>query len=292
MSWRNAKVWSLALMQANAAHEIFVITDSDVEVGRGYLNAIMAPFREARVGCVTCLYRGKPAGGIWSRLEALGMSVEMTSGALIANLLEGMKFALGPTMVVRREALEEIGGFPALKDTPSDDFILGNQIAARGWTVLASHYAIDHVVLNRRFWASMQHHVRWMRGTRFSRPKGHLGTGLTFAMPYGLLGLAAAWALGASVAWGIALLGWAVVNRVLQSIIVGWTVVRDRRAVTFAWLYPLRDFMGFCFWAASYWSSRVVWRGEAFTLGEGGKMTPVGASNRPSAVRSETALIN
>ena len=66
----------------------------------------------------------------------------------------------------------------------------------------------------------MKHQVRWMKSTRFSRPKGHFGTALTFSMPFGLLALAGAAALG-HLGWGLALLGWSVVTRLALAIAVG-----------------------------------------------------------------------
>ena len=60
------------------------------------------------------------------------MSVEMSSGVLVAEMLEGMKFALGPTMAVRRDCLESAGGFHALGQYHADDLILGTLIAANG----------------------------------------------------------------------------------------------------------------------------------------------------------------
>jgi ceramide glucosyltransferase len=269
--YTNAKVWSLQQMEKVAKYDLLLVSDSDVEVGPDYLSAVLTPFADPQVGCVTCLYRGKPTGGLPSRLEGLGMSVEMTSGVLIANLLEGMKFALGPTMIVRREALAQIGGFAAFADYCSDDFLLGNWVAERGWTVVLSDYIIDHVILNRSWADSLRHQVRWMKSTRFSRPKGHFGTGLTFAVPYGILSLAAAYALGIP-RWGWALFTWSIASRILQSAIIGWFVVRDRRAVTSSWLYPVRDFMGFFFWAASYANSKILWRGQSYTLVRDGKM--------------------
>jgi ceramide glucosyltransferase len=109
--YANAKVWSLERMQSAAAHRFFVVSDSDVSVTPGYLRAVMAPFADERVGMVTCLYRGVAGSSFWSRLEAVGMSVEMSAGVLVAEMLEGMKFALGPTMVVRRDCLERPGAF-------------------------------------------------------------------------------------------------------------------------------------------------------------------------------------
>jgi ceramide glucosyltransferase len=117
----------------------------------------------------------------------------------------------------------------------------------------------------------MQHQVRWMKSTRFSRPKGHFGTALTFSVPFGLLGWAAAMGMGHP--WrGLALLGWSVATRLAFSIAVGGQVVRDPSWFNLLVLYPIRDLMGFVFWAASYFSSRILWRGRIFQLLPGGKM--------------------
>jgi ceramide glucosyltransferase len=181
-------------MQNAATHGFFVVSDSDVSVTPDYLLEVMEPFADKRVGMVTCLYRGVAHNSFWASLEAVGMSVEMSAGVLVAEMLEGMKFALGPTMVVRRESLDQVGGFRSLGGYHADDFMLGNLISAKGSSVVLSTHPIAHHVLNTSFLASVLHQVRWMKSTRFSRPKGHLGTALTFSMPYGLLG--AAMALG------------------------------------------------------------------------------------------------
>lgn len=113
-----------------------------------------------------------------------------------------------------------------------------------------------------------------MKSTRFSRPKGHLGTALTFSMPFGLL----AWAVAAGMGrpWlGLALLGWAVVTRLALSFAVGRVVVGDPSWFDLLVLYPIRDLMGLCFWAASYGSSKILWRGLTFQLLPGGKMRAV-----------------
>src|SRR5437764_15073658 len=97
-------------MCAAASNNYIVVSDSDVRVTPNYLRAVIHPLLDPKVGLVTCLYRGVPTGGNWSRLEALGMSVEMTSGVIVAAALEGMKFALGPTMATRRDVLHAMGG--------------------------------------------------------------------------------------------------------------------------------------------------------------------------------------
>ena len=241
---------------------------------------------DPRNGMVTCLYRGLPTGGLWSKLEALGMSVEMTAGAIVANMLEGMKFALGPTMAIRRDALDAIGGFEPLADYCSDDYVLGRDVADSGRRVVMSHHVIDHVVINRSFVCSMQHQIRWMKSTRCSRRAGHAGSVLTFAMPFGILGMVGAfglhqWALGA----GLFAVGF--LNRVGLSLAAGWGVVCDRRALNSAWLYPLRDLMGFVFWCASYLGRTIVWRGDRYRLEGCGRMVLVLPATASTAVGVE-----
>jgi ceramide glucosyltransferase len=273
----NAKAASMEKMEAAAAHQILVISDSDVRVTPDYLRAVALPFALSRVGAMCCVYRGVAAPrnesgpGLWARLEAVGMSVEMTSGVLAARAMEGMQFVLGPTMAFRRETIRRMGGFQVTADYCADDFVLGNETFKLGQTVVLSHHAIDHMVINSTMVASLKHQTRWMKSTRFSRPAGHFGTALSFSLPFGLLGCAAAALMGRPW-WGLGLLGWSVATRLALAIAVGRGVVGDTSWFGLLVLYPLRDLMGFGFWAASYWGSRILWRGRVFELLPGGKM--------------------
>src|SRR3984957_8762099 len=144
--WPNPVVHSFHCLSQAAAHDILVTTDSDVEVSPNYLREIVPPMLDPKAGMLTCLYRGKNVAGFWSGLTAIGMSVEMTAGVLVANLLEGMKFGLGPTTVVRKDSLASIGGYAALKDYIAYDFAIGNLIAEKGYRVVLSAHIIDHIV--------------------------------------------------------------------------------------------------------------------------------------------------
>lgn len=283
----NAKVCSLIKMCRRAASDYMVISDSDVHVTPEYLADVVRPLLDPEVGMVTCVYRGVPTGGLWSRLEALGMSVEMTAGVVLADMLEGMKFALGPSMSIRRGALEAIGGMEALADYCADDYVLGNEIFRAGYKVVLSHHIIDHVVLGRSLRSSWEHQVRWMKSTRFSRPKGHLGTGLTFATPFGVVGLFAG-LLSGHAGLGFALFAAAMLNRVVLALATGWGAVRDQRSLAFCWLYPVRDFLGFGLWCASYFSREIVWRDQAYRLAPGGRMVRVGT---PAEAESESTPV-
>ena len=275
-AWPNAKVFTLNKMIPLSRNDFFVISDSDVRVEPDFLRSVMPPLvcqklGEQKLGLVTCLYRGDPAAGFWSLLEALGMSVEMPSGVVVADMLEGIRFALGPAVAFRRDALEAIGGIAATADYYSDDYVLGNKIWAAGYRVIFSHHFVYHVLTPRPFLRTLGDQLRWMKSTRHSRPWGHLGTGLTFAMPFGALGFIASAALG-NLPLAIAVLTIAFLNRMIQSVAVGWGLLRDRRALRLCWLYPLRDFQGFVVWAASYFSRDFYWRGETYRFIAGGKI--------------------
>lgn len=272
-TWPNAKVFSLDKMIAASSRSCFIISDSDVRVGPDFLRNTVPPLLDAKVGLITCMYRGVPASDFWSHLEALGLSVEMSSGVMVADMMEGMRFALGPAMSVRRDAIDAIGGIAATADYYSDDFVLGNEIWAKGYKVVLSHYVVDNVLTPRPLLRTLGDQLRWMKSTRYSRPVGHVGTGLTYAMPFGLVGLLAAGALG-NWPLGILLLAAAILNRMIQSVVVGWGIARDRRAVKLCWLYPVRDLLGFFTWIASFTSRGFFWRGETYRFGKGGRISP------------------
>ena len=282
----NAKVSTLELMEKMAAHDIFIISDSDVRVSPNYIREVTAPFARPAVGAVTCLYRGVADRGLWSKLEATGMSIEMTAGVLVADLIEGMQFTLGPTMAVRRACVRKMGGFGTLGAYCADDFILGAQVHSAGHDVVLSTHVIDHIVLNVSFTDSQTHQIRWMKSTRFSRPKGHFGTCLTFSVPFGVLGFATALLLNHPL-WGAVLLAYSVVARVLMAGVIGSFVVRERNLLRSSLLFPLRDLFGFFYWAASYASNRIVWRNQIYTLTSGGFML---ASDEEDQAKSAPAV--
>ena len=263
--WPNPPAYCFYRMAEVASHQILVTSDSDVEVAPNYLREVVAPMVQQEVGMVTCVYRGKNAAGFWAGLTAIGMSVEMTAGVMVANLLEGMKFGLGPTIAVKREALDQIGGYRATADYFANDFVIGNLIDKAGYRVVLSEHVIDHVVSQKNFRKMWENQLRWAKSTRYSRPKGHLGSGLIFAIPYGLFGIAAGLSLGMP-GLGWSLLGVAIANRLIESWVVGWGVVHDRVALTRFWLYPLRDLLGFIVWAASYTGAKTAWRDSRYEL--------------------------
>jgi ceramide glucosyltransferase len=126
-----------------------------------------------------------------------------------------------------------------------------------------------------------------MKSTRFSRPKGHFGTSLTFSVPFGLLAFAAALAMHHPIP-AVALLAYSIAARMLLAAAVGKLVVDERHLLRTVLLYPLRDFLGFCYWAASYGSSKILWRGEVYRLTPGGLMHSTASTSSGNGKRALT----
>ncbi len=269
--WPNAQNYCYHRLTEEAAHDILVTSDSDVEVSSNYLRAVVPPLLDPQVGAVTCAFRGKSAGGPWANLDAIGQSVEFTAGVLIGNLLEDTKFGLGPTIAVRKDSIASIGGFAGVREYLSNDFVVGNFIYKAGFRVVLSSHVVDHMSSPRTFRQMWERQLRWAMGTRYSRPKGHLGSGLTFAVPYGILGLISAPLVGHPVL-GLSLLAAALLNRMVECWIIGWWAARDPVARRWVLLYPLRDLHGFIVWCASYLSNWSLWRDNEYELLKGGKL--------------------
>ena len=270
--FHNAKVYSLAKLDAVAKNDLFITSDADVRVAPDYLQRMVQYLKDPHNGLASCVYLGTAheGAGLASRLDAVGKSVEMTSGVLVADMIEGTKFALGATMAVRRKSFQEVGGFEELGQFYADDFVLGNRLAEQGTGVLLATHVIRLMVQNSPFWLSFRNQLRWMQSTRRSRPWGHLGTGLTFAMPFGLVGLL--WGLlGGHALLGLLWLLAMVVNRWLQAGAV-LLALGDPHWMEGTAIYPLRDMLVSVLWLASYGGDNFYYRGKVYKLKEGGRV--------------------
>lgn len=260
----NAKVYSLDRMLAAASHDLIVMADSDIRVTPEMLATIAAEFGDAAVGMATCPYRAVPGRSFWSTLEAVGLNTEFIGGVLVARMLDGMKFALGPTIAARREVLGAIGGFDAVKDFLAEDFVMGNRAAEIGYGVILSSYVIEHRIGSQALAANWRHRLRWNRSTRRSRPWGYVGQLFTNPLPLALLFWASAprwWAVVALTAAFRAVAAWATAE----------VALRDPLVARRWWLVPLQDVMSFAAWTAGFFGNTIMWRGRKYYLRADGR---------------------
>jgi ceramide glucosyltransferase len=254
------KVNKLCRMVREARHEIVVISDSDVRVAPDYLETIVRPLFDSKVGVVTCLYRGLTDGSLASDLEALGNSTDFAPSVLTAALLGNVNFALGATMATTKKHLAEIGGFESMVDHFSDDYELGHRIALLGYRVELSTFPVSVVYPSQSFGDAFRHQVRWNASIRFSRPAGHFGLIFTQGLLWALLAVAVAPSMTVAAAFLAAYL----VLRAAMAWVVGVWGMRDDLVRRKLWLLPLRDAFGFAAWVASFFVQRIVWRDQEF----------------------------
>ncbi|BAY89194.1 hopanoid biosynthesis associated glycosyl transferase protein HpnI [Tolypothrix sp. PCC 7601] len=263
----NLKVSNLANAVTAAKHKILLIADSDIRVGRDYLQRVIQPFKDEKVGVVTCLYRSLAQGWV-TILEAIGTACDFHPGVLVSNHLEGIKFAFGSTIVIRKQALAAMGGFDAIADHLADDFQLGYLPAQAGYKVVLSDYIVDHVLDDSSLADVIQRQIRWARCIRVSRPGGYLGLLFTFGTVNSLLFLLATG--GSIFAWVVLAITW--IMRSLMAWVVGVTMLKDSVAKQFFWFIPVRDLFHFAIWCSGFVGSTIVWRGQKFKLSAGGKL--------------------
>ena len=262
----NVKVSNLEQMVQAARHEYLIVNDSDIRVERDYLQRVIAPLADARVGMVTCLYRGVAAPTLGSRLEALGISTDFSAGVLAAQLLEdGLSFGLGSTLAFRRKELNQIGGFRAIVDYLADDYELGHRIAGLGLKVVLSDVVVETHLPAYDFAGFLAHQMRWARGVRDSRLGGYIGLASTFGLMWALLNLI----LAHAAPWSWAVVGAVLLLRILVALAVGKSTLKDSQLLGQMWLLPLRDLIGVGVWLASFWGHTVTWRGDRFELRKG-----------------------
>lgn len=267
----NRKVSNLVNGVTKARYDILLIADSDIRVEKDYLRRVVQPLKNEKVGVVTCLYRSLAQGWI-AILEAIGTATEFQAGVLVSKQLEGIKFALGSTIVIRKTVLEAIGGFTAISDYLADDFQLGYLPAQAGYQVVLSDYIVEHVLATTTIADSIQRQIRWARCTRVSRPWGYLGLIFTHGTVTSLLFLIIAG--GSKLSWIILATTWSM--RLIMAWFIGVNILKDTQARQYLCFVPIRDLISFIIWLYSFVGNTIKWRDRRLKLTKGGKLVQIG----------------
>jgi len=269
----NLKISNLINMLPYARHDILAMADSDAFVGRDYLATVTAPLLDQDVGLVTCIYRGAPTGGIWSRLGAMYINEWYVPSVLLAWLFGYEGYVSGQTVCLRRDTLDALGGLRVMANHLADDHRLGELVRGLGLRIVLSPYVVDGEHHEPTVGSLTRHELRWMRTIHVLRPRSFRLIFITFSFPLAVLGLIAAlsespFSAAAWVLFGISLLARLVLHFVHR--------LRDDRAlVSDLWLLPVRDVLICWVWCRSFFTSHVTWRGKEFDVGSDGVMRPL-----------------
>jgi len=266
----NDKVAKLARMASEAAYEVVVVSDSDVRVQPDYLRSVVAPLADPKVGAVTCFYVPADERTFADSLQAMGMFSDFYAGILVAWQLDGVKFALGPTIATTRARLAEFGGYESLENRPADDLLVGRLIAEQGHRVELLRYTVLAVADYQSMRDLIHKRLRWIVVMRHMRPWGHLGLLLTQGLPWSL----AAIAVHPSIAVAAAYLGTYLALRCAMTWMIGSWGLKQRGLWRKMPAIPAWDAMAFVIWLASFVRRSIRWRGSDYLL-RVGRLVPV-----------------
>lgn len=258
--WNNAKCWQLARAWSDVRHDLVVMSDSDIRVTPDFLDRLEPSFDVA-----TCPYRAVGGPSFWSRTEAIGMNTEFLSGVLTARYLEGVRFAVGPTLFCRKDVIAAIGGWEQLQEFLAEDFVIGNRAAEKGYRVGLSRQVVEHRIGSEPIGKNFAHRLRWYRSTRRSRPAGYVGQLFTMPLPLAILlvGVAPQW-------WPLAAL--LLVARVAAGVATMSLV--SAKADPMSWI--VQDLLSFGFWVAGFFGNTIAWRDRRYILHADGRFTRLG----------------
>jgi ceramide glucosyltransferase len=267
----NDKVAKLARLVEEASHEYLVISDSDVRVAPDYLRKVVAPLEDPKIGAVTCFYVPIKESTWVQRLQDIGMLSDFYPGILVAKQLDGVKFALGPTIATTRTRLQAFGGYASIENRPADDLLVGRLIAEQGHEVELLPYTIstvaDYQSLNELFYKRL----RWITVMRHMRPWGHLGLIFTLGLPWAILAVAL---LPTLMVAAIYLGGYLVVRSVLTVLVGSWGLNQPGIWKKLA-LIPLWDGMASLIWLTSFTRKTIRWRGRDYLMRDGELVLPL-----------------
>jgi ceramide glucosyltransferase len=262
----NNKVNSLCRLVKEARHELLVMTDSDVRVPPDYLREVVAPFADAHVGAVTCFYRCAGGGTLAADLDMLGMCMDSVPGAVVARRLEGkVQFAFGWTMATTKTRLAEIGGWEAMANHHSDDFELGNRIAAKRHRVELMREPVWMFFPREKFADYLRHELRWSIGLHNVRPAGYAGMIFTHGLPWAVLAAIVAAASGWIWTAGSFVLAYLLLRLGLAYMAGVWGL-GDRNIASKLWLAPLRDAVSAIVWFVGFFTNKITWRGLEYRV--------------------------
>jgi ceramide glucosyltransferase len=263
----NPKVRTLSRLAREARFPLLLVSDSDIRVDPLHLARMADPLRDPTVAVATCLYRTHAETG-WGRLDALALATEFVPGALVARRLEGMSFAMGAGILIRREALDRIGGFERIADCLADDYLLGNLPARAGYGVRLARDVVDHRLNTRGPADLVTRQLRWNLGIRTSRPWSYAGM---LFMQGTFAAMLLPW-LAAERLPALLLSAVTIAVRLGAAWFVSVRCLGDRRERGFLGWVLLRDLVSTTLWIAGFFGRTVIWRGRRFLLENGGKL--------------------
>jgi ceramide glucosyltransferase len=255
----NPKVDNLRGVLPAAAHDLVVVSDSNIAAPPHYLRELASLYDRERPGLIMNLFAGTGEDSFGAALENVQLTGFCAASVALPTLL-GDPLLVGKSAAFSRARFEELGGFQRLSDVLAEDFVMGKTFAHAGERVLVAPAILANVTRNATLRSMLARQLRWGMLRFRLRPVPALLEPLT--SPLVLLPFAwsvlGTWAL----LWMVSLL--------LLRDVGGWLVLRGpRRWYLPLLLAPVRELAALGVWCVAPLKQHVSWRGKRYRLGAG-----------------------
>lgn len=276
----NPKVNNLCNLASFARHGLWVISDSNVAVSEDYLRDLTTHMQQPHVGLVTSLIRGVGGGTVGACLENLHLNGFIAGSTLAVSQLLRIPVSIGKSMMLRRETVEQLGGFEAFADYLLEDGLIGREVRRLGYRTATTFNAVENVNRGWPLKSFFSRHLRWAVMRRQLNVL-HYGAELV-SNPIALSVLA----LAVSPTMPAAMIAAAVwLTKILLELMT-IRLVGGRADFLSAALLPLKDLIVGAIWPLPFFTNRVHWRGNILRVGKMTRATLVDSSNRKTPVKT------
>jgi ceramide glucosyltransferase len=269
----NPKVALLAHMSSFSTGDWVVVSDSNVRVTEAYVRDAIS-HAGPDVGLVTHLVSGEGGATLSAYLENLQLNCFVASGVCGIRFIAGQTCVIGKSMFLRREVLQEIGGFESAGGYLAEDYVIGRAIEKAGHRVVTARMPVPTWNEGWTFSRFVSRHLRWAVMRRQVSRVAYLiellltpGPVLMTVLALGLLlpetRVNTSW-VGASL----------VFDQALD--VLTYACMAGRRTPLLAVLLnPLRQWLTLAIWALGWFVHTVEWRGKAYRVGAGSRLRPL-----------------
>lgn len=275
---RNPKVSLLDAMYRLAKYELIMTGDSNVRVRRDFLSRCVQAFRDPRVGLIHNPVVGSGEQTLCATAENLHLTAFTGVLGIVAHVC-GCAAVTGKNMIMRRQALDQAGGFRAVRNAAADDQMLAIHVQQAGWRVTLVPEPVESVNATWSWDKLVQRHVRW------EAIRLRLAPGI---YPLELLGCPFALALLAAPFCGFAMAPWLLLGTLLAKATLNAVACVGLRGrlprLDRLLLSPLKDGLMFVLWFVPLQSNMVYWRGHRLRMAHGSRLVDPDVWNRAMAI--------
>ena len=265
----NPKVNNLVPAYRVSRYPFILISDSNVLVGKDYLMDTMAQMEDPDVGLVSNMIRGVRGRTLGSVFENLHLNTFIAGSVSFFDRFLKRPCVVGKSMFLRREYLDRLGGFRAVKDHLAEDYIIGRRMREMGKKVVLSSYAIETV---NEYWQVRQfvaRHSRW--GKLRWRIGGPAYLQELIANPVVMSAVPLALAGHSWLTLSAPVIVWSF--KVALDYAMGRLIGADLHPAHY-FLSPVKDLVIGVVWFVPIFSNKVEWRGDRYIIGKDSHLYP------------------